>query len=221
LKHTCIVIAICATSRYTFATSIQNIYNIPLKHLKHLKYTLATCVFSATSTCCSDEWRLVGTQSSMPVWRSTPPTQSMGATGRRGAVLAASDPRAGRLEKDAAGGCGALRRRTFMADGVQCPRQSSALEVSIAGVDESERHGRGARRAGAGQHATSGSKQRGPGSAASGRTREESIIVDVYVILVIIASCHTGKKRQSSIQITLQIYLIQKLTSWRNFASHS
>jgi hypothetical protein len=36
----------CATSRSTFATSIYNTCNIPLKHLKH---TLATCSFHPTS----------------------------------------------------------------------------------------------------------------------------------------------------------------------------
>jgi hypothetical protein len=36
-----------ATCRSSFATSISNTCNIPLKHLKHLKQKLATCSFSA------------------------------------------------------------------------------------------------------------------------------------------------------------------------------
>ena len=35
-----------ATSRSTFATSVRNSRNIPLKHLKHFKCTLATCIMS-------------------------------------------------------------------------------------------------------------------------------------------------------------------------------
>jgi hypothetical protein len=42
LKHTCIAIITCATSWSTFATSIYNTCNIPLKHLKHI---FATCNF--------------------------------------------------------------------------------------------------------------------------------------------------------------------------------
>jgi len=53
------IIATCAIFRSTFATSIYNTCNVPLKHLKHLKYTLATCAFSVASACCLDEWRLV------------------------------------------------------------------------------------------------------------------------------------------------------------------
>jgi hypothetical protein len=59
LKHTCIAITTCATSRSTFATSIYNTCNISRKHLKHLKHTIATCAFSVASACCLDEWRLV------------------------------------------------------------------------------------------------------------------------------------------------------------------
>ena len=58
MKHTCIAITTCATFRFTFATSIYNTCNITLKK-KHLKYTSATCVFSVTSACCLDEWRLI------------------------------------------------------------------------------------------------------------------------------------------------------------------
>jgi hypothetical protein len=54
----CIAIT-CATSRSTFATSIYNTCNVPLKHLKHLKRTTATCAFSVASSSYSDEWRLV------------------------------------------------------------------------------------------------------------------------------------------------------------------
>ena len=50
MQHTCTTMVTYATSRSTFATSIQNTCNIPLNHLKHLKHTLATCVFSANAT---------------------------------------------------------------------------------------------------------------------------------------------------------------------------
>jgi hypothetical protein len=45
LKHMCIAIIICATSRSTVATSIYNTCNIDI-------HTLATCAFSVASTCC-------------------------------------------------------------------------------------------------------------------------------------------------------------------------
>jgi hypothetical protein len=45
LQHTCTTIATYATFESTFATSIWNTSNIPLKHLKHLKQMLATCAF--------------------------------------------------------------------------------------------------------------------------------------------------------------------------------
>jgi hypothetical protein len=50
LKHTCITITTRATSRSTFATSIYNTCNIPLKHLNHLKHTVATCGFHPSSS---------------------------------------------------------------------------------------------------------------------------------------------------------------------------
>jgi hypothetical protein len=56
-----------AISRSTFATSIRNTCNIPLKHLKH---TLATCVFSITSTCCSDDSRPVDAELDATEWRA-------------------------------------------------------------------------------------------------------------------------------------------------------
>jgi hypothetical protein len=59
LQHTCIITTTYATSRSTFATSIWNTCNIPLKHLKHLKYMLTTYTFNVTSPCCLGEWRLV------------------------------------------------------------------------------------------------------------------------------------------------------------------
>jgi hypothetical protein len=49
LQHMYIAIATYATSGSTFATSIWNTCNIPLKHLKKLKCMFATCAFSATS----------------------------------------------------------------------------------------------------------------------------------------------------------------------------
>ena len=58
---------------------------MPLKHLKHLKYTLATCVFSATSTCCSDDWRLINaeldasTELDAVEWRLAPVEKAVSA----------------------------------------------------------------------------------------------------------------------------------------------
>ena len=57
---------------------------MPLKHLKHLKYTLAPCVFSATSTRCLDDWRLVDAEldaaerRTAPVEKATPVEKGAG-----------------------------------------------------------------------------------------------------------------------------------------------
>jgi hypothetical protein len=101
LEHTCIVIA-------TYPTSLIYIYNIDIKQLQHtskthehLKHTLATC---ATSTYCFDEWKLIGTQSLMPVWNSIDAGAEWGVpVGGRVKVPATSDAT---LEKAAtAGAC--------------------------------------------------------------------------------------------------------------------
>jgi hypothetical protein len=46
LQHTCTTITTYATSWSTFATTVWNTCDIPLKHLKHLNYTLATYIVS-------------------------------------------------------------------------------------------------------------------------------------------------------------------------------
>jgi hypothetical protein len=54
-----------------------------------MKYTLATFAFSATSTCCLDEWRLVDAELDVVEWRG------QDASGRVGVVPIASGPCAG------------------------------------------------------------------------------------------------------------------------------
>jgi hypothetical protein len=63
-----------------------------------MKYTLTTCIFSATSTYCFDEWKFVGTQSLMPAQSSI----DAGAEWGRGASVWASE--SDRDERPHAGG---------------------------------------------------------------------------------------------------------------------
>jgi hypothetical protein len=55
-------------------------------------FNLATCVFSATTTCFSDKWRFVGTQGSMLVQRSTQVLSGRGCSGWIGVMSAARRP---------------------------------------------------------------------------------------------------------------------------------
>jgi hypothetical protein len=100
--------------KHKFATYVYNhcnicnilIYlcNIHTKHLqipmKHLKHMLTTCVFSATSTCCLDDWRLVhaeldaGAELDTAEWRASPVEKATPV-----------EKEAGTMENAAAGRC--------------------------------------------------------------------------------------------------------------------
>jgi hypothetical protein len=73
----------CTTITTYFDLLLQHPYEntgyIALKHLKHLKHTFATYVFSATSTCFLDDWRLVNTELDVTEWRAALVEKVVGA----------------------------------------------------------------------------------------------------------------------------------------------
>jgi len=58
LQHACITIITYATSRTTFATSMWNTCNTPMKHLNTWNIQLQHALFYAMSPCCLDKWRI-------------------------------------------------------------------------------------------------------------------------------------------------------------------